>query len=240
MRRQSGGRSRRQSGGGGRGGSPARALPATRFCAISRAACARAALSSWFAISDACPPPRYPNGRGGGRWRAWRWRACEDERAGRRMEQRRGPRGTLHRRREGGAFGAEKLFSAGKNIHVQKRSERPHYLFWPARTNMEGGGSGRGTNIYACWRLWVRIPLCTCDSFCWGKIVASSWPRKLIHQSNVKQQPKATFQLTVELTRPLPFASAHMLPGCIVRSPPRTKRAGLLCSPAGSELHQRG
>ena len=32
---------------------------------------------------------------------------------------------------------------------------------------MEGGGSGRGTNIYACWRLRVRIPPCTCDSFCW-------------------------------------------------------------------------
>ena len=28
---------------------------------------------------------------------------------------------------------------------------------------MEGVGSGRGTNIYACWRLRVRIPLCTCD-----------------------------------------------------------------------------
>ena len=32
---------------------------------------------------------------------------------------------------------------------------------------MEGVGSGRGTNIYACWRLRVRIPLCTCDFFCW-------------------------------------------------------------------------
>ena len=27
---------------------------------------------------------------------------------------------------------------------------------------MEGGGSGRGTNIYAHWRLRVRIPLCAC------------------------------------------------------------------------------
>ena len=65
----------------------------------------------------------------------------------------------------GGA--AEKQFSAGKNIHVQKRSERAHFLFWPARTNMEGAGGGRGTNIYAHWRLRVRIPLCTCVFFCW-------------------------------------------------------------------------
>ena len=40
-------------------------------------------------------------------------------------------------------------------------------MFWPARTNMEGGGSGRGTNIYAYWRLLVRIPLCACDFCCW-------------------------------------------------------------------------
>ena len=65
----------------------------------------------------------------------------------------------------GGA--AEKQFSAGGDIHVLKRSERAHFLFWPARTNMEGGGSGRGTNIYACWRLRVRIPLCTCVFFGW-------------------------------------------------------------------------
>lgn len=32
---------------------------------------------------------------------------------------------------------------------------------------MEGAGSGRGTNIYAYWRLRVRIPLCTCVFFCW-------------------------------------------------------------------------
>ena len=32
---------------------------------------------------------------------------------------------------------------------------------------MEGAGSGRGTNIYAYWRLRVRIPLCTCVIFCW-------------------------------------------------------------------------
>ena len=62
---------------------------------------------------------------------------------------------------------AEKQFSAGGNIHVLKRSERAHFLFWPARTNMEGAGSGRGTNIYAYWRLRVRIPLCTCIIFCW-------------------------------------------------------------------------
>ena len=28
-------------------------------------------------------------------------------------------------------------------------------------------GNVRGTNIYACWRLRVRIPLCTCDFFGW-------------------------------------------------------------------------
>ena len=62
---------------------------------------------------------------------------------------------------------AENNYSAGKIFYVQKRTERAHFLFWPARTNMEGAGSGRGTNIYACWRLRVRIPLCTCDFCCW-------------------------------------------------------------------------
>ena len=62
---------------------------------------------------------------------------------------------------------AENNFSAGKIFYVQKRTERARFLFWPARTNMEGVGSGRGTNIYAYWRLRVRIPLCTCDIFCW-------------------------------------------------------------------------
>jgi len=49
----------------------------------------------------------------------------------------------------------------------KKEPKEPIFMFWPARTNMEGGGSGRGTNIYAHWRLRVRIPLCTCDVFCW-------------------------------------------------------------------------
>ena len=62
---------------------------------------------------------------------------------------------------------AENNYSAGKIFYVQKRTERAHFLFWPARTNMEGAGSGRGTNIYAYWRLRVRIPLCTCVFFCW-------------------------------------------------------------------------
>ena len=62
---------------------------------------------------------------------------------------------------------AENNYSAGKIFYVQKRTERAHFLFWPARTNMEGGGSGRGTNIYAHWRLRVRIPLCTCVFCCW-------------------------------------------------------------------------
>jgi len=62
---------------------------------------------------------------------------------------------------------AENNYSAGKIFYIQKRTERAHFLFWPARTNMEGVGSGRGTNICACWRLRVRIPLCTCDFFCW-------------------------------------------------------------------------
>ena len=57
--------------------------------------------------------------------------------------------------------------SAGGIFHIQKRTERAHFLFWPARTSMEGAGSGRGTNIYAHWRLRVRIPLCTWDFFCW-------------------------------------------------------------------------
>ena len=62
---------------------------------------------------------------------------------------------------------AENNYSAGKIFYIQKRTERAHFLFWPARTNMEGVGGGRGNNKYACWRLRVRIPLCTCDFFCW-------------------------------------------------------------------------
>ena len=62
---------------------------------------------------------------------------------------------------------AEKRFVTEKSVYIQKRTERAYFPFWPARTNMEGGGSGRGTNIYAHWRLRVRIPLCTCVSFCW-------------------------------------------------------------------------
>jgi hypothetical protein len=62
---------------------------------------------------------------------------------------------------------AENNYSAGKFFYIQKRTERAHFLFWPARTNMEGAGSGRGTNIYAHWRLRVRIPLCTCVFCCW-------------------------------------------------------------------------
>ena len=44
--------------------------------------------------------------------------------------------------------------------YVQKRSERAHFLVWPARTNLEGVGSGRGANICAYWRLRVRTPSC--------------------------------------------------------------------------------
>ena len=62
---------------------------------------------------------------------------------------------------------SRKNYVTGKFFYIQKRTERAHFLFWPARTNMEGAGSGRGTNIYAHWRLRVRIPLCTCVFFCW-------------------------------------------------------------------------
>ena len=41
-------------------------------------------------------------------------------------------------------------------------------------------------------------------------VVVRFMSRHLIHQNTVKQ-PRATLQLTVELTRPLPFASALML-----------------------------
>ena len=50
--------------------------------------------------------------------------------------------------------------SAGKIFYIQKRTERAYFLFWPGRTNMEEGGSGRGTHVYACCRLRVRTPLC--------------------------------------------------------------------------------
>ena len=62
---------------------------------------------------------------------------------------------------------AEKGFVTEKFVYVQKRTERARFLFWSARTNMKGGGSGRGTNIYAHWRLRVRTPPCASVSFCW-------------------------------------------------------------------------
>ena len=62
---------------------------------------------------------------------------------------------------------AEKGFVTGKFLYIQKRTERAHFLFWPARTNMEGVGGRVNNNKYACWRLRVRIPLCTCVFFCW-------------------------------------------------------------------------
>ena len=49
---------------------------------------------------------------------------------------------------------------------------------------MEGAGSGRGTNIYAYWRLRVRIPLCTCVFFvgfwCFGAQVAARAKRRVV------------------------------------------------------------
>ena len=49
---------------------------------------------------------------------------------------------------------------------------------------MEGAGSGRGTNIYAHWRLRVRIPLCTCVFFvafwCFGGQVAARAKRRVV------------------------------------------------------------
>ena len=60
------------------------------------------------------------------------------------------------------------IVSGGENqLYTKKEPSEPIFLFWPARTNMEGAVSGRGANIYAYWRLWVRIPLCTCDFCCW-------------------------------------------------------------------------
>ena len=74
------------------------------------------------------------------------------------------------RRRSGGFYRggtAEKRFSAEKIIYVQKRSERAHFLVWPARTSLEGAGSGRGAIFYVHWRrLRVRTPPCASVSFC--------------------------------------------------------------------------
>ena len=53
---------------------------------------------------------------------------------------------------------------------------------------MEGGGSGRGANLYTCWRLRVRIPLCTCDLFvgfwCFGAQVAARAKRRAVRGRN--------------------------------------------------------
>ena len=51
-------------------------------------------------------------------------------------------------------------------IYVQKKNGRAHFLVWPARTNLEGGGSGRRANVYVHWRLRVRTPPCASVSFC--------------------------------------------------------------------------
>ena len=87
--------------------------------------------------------------------------------AARELAYRAGPTGTLPHSKKLQRGDSRKGIRHRKIVYVQKRTERAHFLFWPARTNMEGVGSGRGTNIYAYWRLRVRIPLCTCDFFCW-------------------------------------------------------------------------
>ena len=68
---------------------------------------------------------------------------------------------------------AEKRFSAEKTIYVQKQPERAHSLVWPARTSLEGGGSGRGAIFYVNWRLRVRTPPCAPVSFCWFLVLGA-------------------------------------------------------------------
>ena len=68
---------------------------------------------------------------------------------------------------QGGTTAGEKTIFGGENyLCVQKRSERARFLVWPARTNLERAGSGRGANIYLHWRLRVRTPPCASVSFC--------------------------------------------------------------------------
>ena len=40
-----------------------------------------------------------------------------------------------------------KTIFGGEIYLCTKKSERVHFLVWPARTNLEGGGSGRGANM---------------------------------------------------------------------------------------------
>ena len=78
----------------------------------------------------------------------------------RELAYRAGPTGTLPHSDKRQRGTAEKRFSARKIVHVQKRSERAHFLVRPARTNLEGGGSGRGANVYVHWRFRGRTPPC--------------------------------------------------------------------------------
>ena len=87
--------------------------------------------------------------------------------AARELAYRAGPTGTLPHSKKLQRGDSRNAIRHRKNRLCTKRTERAHFLFWPARTNMEGAGSGRGTNIYAYWRLRVRIPLCTCVFCCW-------------------------------------------------------------------------
>ena len=85
----------------------------------------------------------------------------------RELAYRAGPTGTLPHSDKRQRGDSRKTIFGGENYLCTKRSERAHFLVWPARTNLEGAGGGRGANIYVHWRLRVRTPPCASVSFCW-------------------------------------------------------------------------
>ena len=53
-----------------------------------------------------------------------------------------------------------------KIFYIQKSTERAHFVFWPARTNMEGGGSGRYSYIRML-AVAASNPAVHVRFFCW-------------------------------------------------------------------------
>ena len=82
------------------------------------------------------------------------------------LAYRAGPTGTLPHRKKLQRGDSQKWFFGGNSLLYTKKNRKSPFSVLPSLTNMEGAGSGRGANIYACWPLRVRIPLCTCVGFC--------------------------------------------------------------------------
>ena len=106
----------------------------------------------------------YGRGEGASKFRPWLeknhksklyWHLSRVDKGTRQDSKTEGPAGLRGRT-------AKTNSSGGEIFYIQKKTKEPIFLLWPARTNMEGGGSGRGANITACWRLRARTPRSAC------------------------------------------------------------------------------